>query len=158
MDQVGQGQAHGCGEARVSGRSVARRYYEDFLSAGGRLDVADELMTPDVVFHNPISPAGIHGLAAYKEFAQRWYTGFPDRRFNVDDEVVQGDQIAIRFTITGTHLGVFAGAQPTGNRIEVHGMNLFRLEGGRIKDVQAFFNPMELYGPIGVAAPVAAAR
>jgi len=139
-------------------RSVARRYYEDFLSVGGSLDVADELMTPDVVFHNPISPDGIHGLAAYKEFAQRWYTGFPDRLFTVDDEVAEGDQIAIRFTISGTHRGPFAGAQPTGNRIEVHGMNLFRLEEGKIKDVQAFFNPMELYGPIGLAAPVVAAR
>jgi steroid delta-isomerase-like uncharacterized protein len=139
-------------------RSVARRYYEDFMSAGGSLDLADELMTPDVVFHNPISPDGIHGLEAYKEFGQRWYTGFPDRIFTVDDEVAEGDQIAIRFTITGTHLGPFAGTQPTGNRIEVHGMNLFRLEGGKIKDVQAFFNPMELYGPIGLGAPAVAAH
>ena len=32
-------------------------------------------------------------------------------------------------------------------------MNLFRTEGGKIKDVQAFFNPLELYQPVGVPLP-----
>ena len=139
-------------------RSPARRYYEDFLTAPGRLELADELMTADVAFHNPISPDGVHGLEAYKAFAQRWYTGFPDRLFSVDDEVIEGDRIAIRFTITGTHLGTFMGAAATGNRIEVHGMNLFRLQGGKIKDVQAFFDPMDLLRPLGLEAAQAVRR
>jgi steroid delta-isomerase-like uncharacterized protein len=134
-------------------RSAARRYYEDFLSTGGRIELADELMTPDVEFTNPISPDGVKGLEAYKAFAKRWYVGFPDRVFTVDDEVIEGDRIAIRFTITGTHRGEFMGVPATGNKIEVHGMNLFRLSNGKIKHVQAFFNPLDLLGPLGVEPP-----
>ena len=134
----------------VETRSVARRYYEDFLTAPGRLEVADDILHQDVVFHNPISAGGIHGIQEYKDFAARWYRGFPDRHFSVDNEVIEGDLIAIRFTITGTHNGEFMGAAPTGEKIHVNGMNLFVLEDGKIKDVQAFFNPHELYDPIGV--------
>jgi len=132
------------------GTKLVHLYYEKFLTAPGDLDVADEIMAPDVVFHNPISPDGIHGIDAYKAFAQRWYRGFPDRRFKVEDTVEEGSKVAARFTITGTHKGEFAGAAPTGHRIQVHGMNIFRVEKGKIKDVKAFFNPLELYQPLGV--------
>ena len=134
-----------------TGGRLVRRYYETFLTAPGELSVADEIMTPDVEFRNPISPKGIHGIGEYKEFAQRWYRGFPDRVFTVGDLVEEGDKVAAAFTITGTHDGEFMGAAPTGAAIEVHGMNLFRIEDGRIRDVQAFFDSGTLYRPIGLA-------
>jgi steroid delta-isomerase-like uncharacterized protein len=132
------------------GTRLVHLYYEKFLTTPGDLDVADQIMAADVVFHNPISPDGIHGIDEYKQFALRWYHGFPDRHFKVEDTVEEGTKVAARFTITGTHKGEFAGAAPTGHRIQVHGMNIFRIERGRIKDVKAFFNPLELYSPLGV--------
>ena len=135
------------------GKDLVHRYYERFLSSPGELDLADEIFTPDIQFHNPISPAGIHGIAEYKAFAERWYRGFPDRRFIVEETVAEGDLVAARFTIVGTHLGEFSGAAPTGNPIRVRGMNIFRIAGGRIQDVQAFFNAAELYQPLGLPVP-----
>jgi steroid delta-isomerase-like uncharacterized protein len=132
-------------------KTLARRYFEELLTSPGRLTVADEILAPDVVFHNPISATGIHGIEEYKQFALRWYKGFPDRIFTINDSVAEGDKIAVRFTITGTHQGEFMGAAPTGNKITVNGMNLFRIEDGKIADVQAFFNPTELTGPLGIS-------
>ncbi|HEY4026717.1 MAG TPA: ester cyclase [Candidatus Dormibacteraeota bacterium] len=132
------------------GTRLVHLYYEKFLTTPGDLDVADQILATDVVFHNPISPDGIHGIDQYKQFALRWYRGFPDRRFKVEDTVEEGSKVAALFTITGTHNGEFAGAAPTGHHIQVHGMNIFRIEKGKIKDVKAFFNPLELYQPIGV--------
>lgn len=129
-------------------RALVHRYYDEFLSAPDKLGVADEIFTPDVVFHNPISPEGIHGIGEYKQFAQRWYRGFPDRKFTVDDDIVEGDRIAAKFTITGTHLGEFGGHDPTGNPITVRGMNIFIIENERIKDVEAFFDSVQLPKPI----------
>src|SRR5687768_1350587 len=113
-------------------RELVHRYYEELFSAPGKLETADEIFTPDVIFHNPISPGGIHGIEEYKAFALKWSRGFPDRKFVVDDDVADGDKIAAQFTITGTHLGEFDGHQPTGNPITVKGMNLFVIENGRI--------------------------
>jgi steroid delta-isomerase-like uncharacterized protein len=132
-------------------RMLVHRYFEEFLSSPGNIAVADEILAPDVVFHNPTPSSGIHGIEEFKQFALRWYHGFPDRKFTIDEEVVEGDKVAARFTITGTHQGEFMGAPPTGNTITVHGVDLFRIEGGKIKEVQAFFNPMELLQPLGLA-------
>jgi len=133
----------------TDGTGLVHLYYEKFLTSPGQLDLADQIMASDVVFHNPIS-TGIFGIDEYKKFALRWYHGFPDRVFTVRDTVAQGDKVAAAFTITGTHQGEFMGAAPTGHTIVVNGMNLFRIEQGRIKDVQAFFNPDELYEPLGL--------
>lgn len=133
------------------GTKLVHLYYERFLTTPGELGVADEIMTPDVRFRNPISPNGIHGIDEYKQFALRWYRGFPDRVFTIGATAEEDDKVAASFVITGTHRGEFMGAAPTGNPIEVHGMNLFRVRDGRIADVQAFFDSGSLYKPIGLA-------
>ncbi|MEA2686217.1 MAG: hypothetical protein QOE93_1412 [Actinomycetota bacterium] len=131
-------------------RSLARRYFEDLFNAG-QLAVADEILDPDISFVGPITPDGIDGLDAYKRFALGWYEGFPDRHFEVVEEWVDGDRIATLFHITGTHRGEFMGQAATGNTIDVTGMSFFQIDGGKIRAIQAFFDPLHLLGPIGLA-------
>jgi steroid delta-isomerase-like uncharacterized protein len=130
--------------------SVARRYFEELFNAG-QLAVADEILDPDVSFVGPITPDGIHGLDAFKRFAEAWYRGFPDRHFELIEEWVDGDRIATLFGITGTHDGEFLGQAATGSTIDVRVMNFFRIEGGKIRAIQAFFNPLDLLYPVGLA-------
>jgi steroid delta-isomerase-like uncharacterized protein len=137
-------------EAAGAERSLARRYFEDLLNAG-EIAVADQILDPDVVFVGPITPDGIYGIDGYKRFAVGWYEGFPDRHFEVMEEWVDGDRIATLFHITGTHRGKFMGQAPTGNTIDVKGMNFFQVERGKIRAIQAFFNPLHLLEPIGLA-------
>jgi steroid delta-isomerase-like uncharacterized protein len=131
-------------------RSLARRYFEDLLNAGD-IKVADEILDADVSFVGPITPAGLYGIDAYKRFARGWYEGFPDRRFDAVEEWVDGDRIATLFHISGTHAGEFMGQPGTGNTIDVKGMNFFKIEGGKIRAIEAFFNPLHLLEPIGLA-------
>jgi steroid delta-isomerase-like uncharacterized protein len=135
----------------VDNETLVRRYFEELLSAPGRLDVVDEIFAADVVFENPISRQQIKGIAEYRAFALRWYEGFPDRKFTIEETVSSGDRIAARFTITGTHQGVFGGAAPSQNRIEIHGVNLFRTGGGKIQHIRVFFNPLALWRPLGIS-------
>jgi steroid delta-isomerase-like uncharacterized protein len=132
------------------GTKIAHAYFERLMSSPGDLHVADEILAPDVLFHPPITPEPVAGIEAFKEFAQHWYVGFPDRVFTMGDTVEEGDKVAALFTITGTHNGPFLGTPPTGNKIMVNGVNLFTFEQGRIKDIRVFFNPQELYGPLGI--------
>lgn len=131
-------------------RSLARRYFEDLFNAG-ELRVADEILDPEISFVGPITPDGIYGIDAYKRFTQGWYRGFPDRRFELLEEWIDGDRIATLFHITGTHLGEFLGQAATGNTIDVECMNIFRAEGGKIRAIQAFFDPLHLLQPLGLA-------
>ena len=131
-------------------RSLARRYFEELFNAG-ELGVADEILDPQISFVGPITPDGIYGIDAYKRFTLGWYTGFPDRRFELVEEWVDGDRIATLFRITGTHHGEFLGQAGTGNTIDMMCMNIFRLKGGKIGAIQAYFDPLQLLEPLGLA-------
>src|SRR3954469_10463299 len=66
-------------------------------------------------------------------------TAFPDLRFDVHETVVEGELVAPRSTMTGTHearapLGPLAQIEPSGRRISVAHMHLFRWDGDRVAE------------------------
>ena len=133
-------------------KHLVHRYFEELLSAPGDLDVADQILHPDVQFENPVSKSVIDGIPDYKRFVETWYAGFPiERRFSVEELLAEGDLMAARFLIAARHDGQFLGADATGARVEVPGVNIFRLKDGLIVHVHAFFNPLTLWTPIGLA-------
>ena len=131
-------------------RELVRRYFEELLTAPTDMAVADQIFTDDVTFRNPISAHAIEGIDEYKAFVQRWVVGFPDRVFTIDELLAEDDRAAAQFTITATHGGEFLDVDATGNRIEVHGMNMFHTKDGRIQRVQAFFDDSAIRGPLGL--------
>jgi len=58
--------------------------------------------------------------------------GFPDIQWTLEDMIAEGDKVAARFTMPGTHQGTFFGVPPTGKKIEVKAMNFYRLFGEQI--------------------------
>lgn len=69
-----------------------------------------------------------------REFLQATRSAFPDWRVEVTDVVVDGDRVAVRWTGRVTHGGSFHGIPPTGRRIHVSGINLYRVENGKIAE------------------------
>jgi predicted ester cyclase len=51
--------------------------------------------------------------------------------------VAEGDKVAARFTMRGTHKGIFFGVPPSEKKIEVKAMNLYRITGGQIVEEHA---------------------
>jgi predicted ester cyclase len=56
---------------------------------------------------------------------------FPDNRHEVDEVIVDGDKVVLRCTLTGTHEGPFMGIPPTGRRIAVTEIHIYRLVDGK---------------------------
>jgi predicted ester cyclase len=52
----------------------------------------------------------------------------------VDDLVVEGDSIAWRWTLTGKHVGPFAGLAATGKTAALRGVNFQRIANGRVAE------------------------
>lgn len=85
-------------------KAIARRLYEA-ASAGGEYDeIADEVLAPDYVGHMPPYP-DMHGPDGDKEFNARTLTILPDARIEIEDMVAEGDRVAVRWTLSGTHEG-----------------------------------------------------
>jgi steroid delta-isomerase-like uncharacterized protein len=92
---------------------------------------AEDLFASDFVSHSmpPGFPAGVEGVT-------RWFglvrDAFPDAEVTIDELVADGDRAAVATTISGTHTGELMGMPPTGRRVAVAGIDLVRVEHGRI--------------------------
>ena len=78
--------------------------------------------------HDP--PAKL--IDTFKDTFAEAREGFPDLSITIEDEMAEGDRVAARVTMRGTHLGAFQGITPTGKRVEVKAMDMFRISGGKI--------------------------
>ncbi len=111
---------------------LIRSYFEGWANHGD-LVVADQLIATNLVLHNP--PAVLHSLDEYKQTMPAFHKAFPDHRFTIEDQVAQGNKIAVRWTLRGTHLGEYQNRPPTGKSILVTGTSTFRIAGGKIQEI-----------------------
>lgn len=86
----------------------------------------------DAVFHVPGIPEPMRGPQGYLEVVHMMRGGFPDIRWSLEEVIAEGDKLAARFIMRGTHRGAFFGVLPTGRKIEVQAMNFYRLSDGMI--------------------------
>ena len=79
------------------------------------LDMLDELYAPDVVWHHVEFAEDSVGVNAARVFGTGVLAAFPDVDSVVDEILVDGDKVVMRFTQTGTNTGSWAGQPPTGS-------------------------------------------
>jgi steroid delta-isomerase-like uncharacterized protein len=113
-------------------RELVRRFHAELLSARDPA-VVDAFFAEEFVSHNnpPGFPPGREGV---KRFFEMFRDAFPDVTVAIDDLVAEGDQVAVATTFTGTHEGELMGIAPTGRRVSVTGIDIVRVEDGRIAE------------------------
>ena len=116
------------------------------------LAVFDELLTPDVVFHN--ASTTMQGLEAYKQFLSMYMTAFPDLQFTVEDMIAEGDTVVARFTTRGTHQGNLMGIPPTGKQVSGTGMFIDRIVNGKGVEQWSNGDDLGLLQQLGVIPPM----
>ena len=79
---------------------------------------------------------------------------FPDLRMAEADSVKEGNKVAFRWLLGGTHEGEFMGVAATGRRVEVMGIDLVHLADGEIIEHWGEFDAMGLLRQIGVIPPL----
>jgi predicted ester cyclase len=124
--------------AEVLNKAIVRRELEEVFTQGN-LDAAEEIYAPNYISHETataVRPASedIHGVEAGRQIAAARREAFPDLTYTIEDQVAEGDKVATRFRARGTHLGELAGHAPTGKEVEVRGINMCRIEGGKIAE------------------------
>ena len=111
-------------------RQFMARFVEFINTADPRL--ATELVSPDAVSHVPWRAEPVHGPQGYLEIIGMMRDGFPDIQWTLEETVIEGDVVAARFTMRGTHRGAFFGVPPTGKTIAVQALKIYRLSTGKI--------------------------
>lgn len=112
-----------------SNKQVMSRFLEFINTASETL--AQELISPDAIFHVPGRADPVKGPEGYLEIIAMMRSGFPDIQWTLEEVIAEGDKIAARFTMRGTHKGPFFGVPATGKPIQVQAMNIYRLSDGK---------------------------
>jgi predicted ester cyclase len=107
-------------------KALILRFWEEVNK--GNPDAWDELCAPGYVYHGT---GGDMTMEQSKKHAAGLLSAFPDLKVKVDNIVSEGDHLAIRYTIRGTHRGAYQGIAPTGKRIKLGGMEVDRIADGK---------------------------
>ena len=111
-------------------KALVREFLEEAWGKGN-IAAVDEFMAADYVEHPRPStlPPGTEGL---KQLIAAYRTAFPDLKMILDDIFAEGDRVAFRWSVNGTHLGDWLGIPPTGNHVTATGITLFRIVFGKV--------------------------
>jgi predicted ester cyclase len=137
-------------------KAVTLEGFERMFNSGD-LDFVEEALAPGAVDHQ--EPEGTDFGAHLKHVISTLRAAFPDLHFEVEGLVAEGDLVACRSTMTGTHhgalrMGPLAGLAVTGTRVEVPHMHVFRYDAeGRVTDLWHVWNTLVLARQLGAPAP-----
>jgi len=122
----------------------------------GNLSIADEIIAPNFVAHfAPIgnSPGEVHGPDGLKQWIGAAVRAFPDYSFTTTvGPLADEDHVAGRWLFRAIYQGGMPGASPgaIGKQVEYAGMDLFRVEAGKIVEYWLCADTLQLLQQIGV--------
>lgn len=118
--------------------ALAHRYFDHLLNQG-QFSILDEILADDFEFKLPTQSALV-GRKALRGYVSYLRNAFADLTFAVDREVASDNQVAIRWKMSGRHVGEFNGVAPTGNQVEEYGIDLFEFWQGKIRSIDVVAN------------------
>lgn len=136
----------------VEANKLAMRRFTEFINTADQ-NLGEELIAEDAQFWVPGRPESMRGLAGYMNVLGMMRSGFSDVQWSLEETIAEGDKIAARLTMRGTHDGTFFGVPATGRKIEVRAMNFYRLAGGKFVEEYGQPDLLGLLQQIG-AVPV----
>lgn len=126
----------------LANKAIVRRIYERGYTLGEE-DVFPASYADDFLHHGKTSDdPPISGAAGQIASMLRFRQVMPDVRFDVHDQVAEGDMVATRIVITGTPRERFGPVEPTGELQRIHAMVLFRLRDGLAVEEWFFTDPL----------------
>jgi len=115
--------------AETDNSSLARRWFDEVWNKR-RDATVHELLDPNAVGH--LEGLVTRGVAEFLAARSFLLTAFPDLHIEVDATVAQGDQVAVRWSVKGTHRGELLGIAATDQPVAIRGISWLRFSNGRI--------------------------
>ncbi len=133
-------------------KAIELRFFEEVVNKGNPA-VMDELVAANFV-DRAAPPGAAPDREGYKQFFAAVHSAFPDFHSTLEDMIAEGDKVVQRFTVRGTHKGEWMGIAPTGKQIEVGGIAIHRLAGGKIVEDWVSWDMLGALQQLGVVPPL----
>jgi steroid delta-isomerase-like uncharacterized protein len=136
-------------------KELSRRFTELFSTGDEAL--ADEILSPDLVFHGTAGDGELRGIDAMKRLVVGYRQAFPDAHSTVEDQIAEGDKVVTRWRARGSHRGQLGPIAATNREFAMDGITIERIADGRIAEVWVVRDELGLLGQLG-ALPEPAGR
>lgn len=115
-------------------KRIVQRYFEEVLQ-GRNFDLVSELVSTNYTNHSLVQDD--IGFVGLRQRLGKLFEAFPDAQFDLADLIAEDDRVVARWTLQGTHSGVFNGGifnslEPTGRPFTMSAITIFRLEDGQV--------------------------
>jgi steroid delta-isomerase-like uncharacterized protein len=112
-------------------KKTARRFYEEVLNKGD-IDALDEIAVTGYETHDPL-PGQRTGLVGLKDRVNMLREGLAPQ-FAIQDVIAEGDKVVVRWINSGSMVAEFLGLPANGKSFSIPGIDIYRLEGGKLAE------------------------
>ena len=127
--------------------AIVRRFIAEVLN-GDNLPALDELVAADYVDH-AIPPQMPPNRESMRQLLVMLRSVFPDIHYATEDVIAADDKVVVRFTRCGTQRGEFMAIAPSGHVVQWTGVDIFRIEDGKIVEHWNNFDQLGMLQQLG---------
>ena len=112
-------------------KDIIRRYFEKVVNQIDRR-TAEEIVAPNLVFNSPYTAQPVRDRESFLQMLTAVHTALQGFQLVDHDILAEGDRVASRWTVNGTHQGELGGMPPSGKKLTISGLSIYRIADGKI--------------------------
>lgn len=147
-DPAGSGQHDAAVAAEARNKAALARIYDIFNT--GNVDMAGDFVAVDAIEHQTMPGVTETGLAGFKQTVGMLREAFPDLHMAADQVMAEGDYVAARFTMSGTHNGPMMGMPASGKHFEISGVDIVRFADGKVAEHWGYQDDVGMMQQLGM--------
>jgi steroid delta-isomerase-like uncharacterized protein len=129
-------------------KDIVKRAWE--LYDKGDFEAYKDLLAPDFVYYTPSDTTKPESREEVIKNAKIIFNAFPDDSWTIEELIVAGDRVVTRWTYKGTQKGEYMGIPPTGNKVELSGILISRIENGKIVEDREEYDTLGAMQQLGM--------
>ena len=115
----------------------------------GNSEYFNDFYSPDSLYYMVSNSPKPLSREEYQEFVKRFFKGFPDLNFSIEELHAVGDRVIARLILRGTHEGDWGGVPATGNKFEMSSTFIVRFEDGKVVEEREDFDRLGFLQQLG---------
>jgi steroid delta-isomerase-like uncharacterized protein len=135
----------------LDNKALVSRVADDIWNRGD-LAAVDQVMVANARYHGPHMPNGVGDRESWRQAVSMYRGAFPDSHVTFQGLIASGDIVVGRWSATGTHTGQLRGVAPTGKRIAIGGITIYRIADGKIVEAWEQLDLLGMWEQLGVVA------
>jgi len=116
----------------------------------GNMDIFNKLYAPDFKFYFPSNNPKPMSREDEMAMGKAFFAALPDMKHEITDIFAVKDKVVMRFVLRGTHKAELEGIPPTGKKLAVSAISVFRIKSGLIIEEREEADMVGMYQQLGM--------